>query len=434
MNKFKKILMKKLYILSLCLPLLICAQQTPAATQTESILITGVTAHIGNGAVIENAAIGFDNGILTYVGNADGAPSGYTKTINGNAQHAYPGFIGMNTTLGLVEIDAVRATNDKDELGEMLPHIRAAIAYNAESQVVESVRPNGVLLAQVAPRGGRISGSSSVMQLDAWNWEDAIVKADEGIHLNWPNPFSRGRWWLGEDPSLKRSESYKDDVEKLADYFAAAKAYQAPHNPKHLPYEALKGVFDGSQRVYVHADRKQQIEESVTQLLKWGVQKIAIVGGHEAPQKVEFLKKHNIPVIISRPHRLPENEDEALKSTFTLGKELVSAGIIVAIEMSGRMERMNTRNLPFYAGSFAAYGVPYEEAISLLTANPATILGIDKELGTLEVGKRATLFLSKGDALDMRTNILSNAFIDGRALSLETHQTELYIRYSEKVN
>ncbi len=60
------------------------------------------------------------------------------------------------------------------------------------------MRPNGVLIAQVAPRGGLISGSSSVMQLDAWNWEDALVKADEGIHLNWPNPYSRGRWWLGK--------------------------------------------------------------------------------------------------------------------------------------------------------------------------------------------------------------------------------------------
>ena len=98
------------------------------------------------------------------------------------------------------------------------------------------------------------------------------------------------------------------------------------------------------------------------------------------------------------------------------------------------MERMNTRNLPFYAGSFAAYGVPYEKAVALLTSNPAKILGLENEIGTLEAGKRATFFLSKGDALDMRTNILSHAYIDGRAISLESHQTELYQRYSEKVN
>lgn len=430
----KHITMKNILVLSLCLPLLAWAQQTPADPQAESILISGITAHIGNGTVIENAAVGFDKGILTYVGAAEAAPNNYSKTIAGNGQHAYPGFIGMNTTLGLVEIDAVRATDDENELGEMLPHVRAAIAYNAESQVVESVRPNGVLLAQVAPRGGRISGSSSVMQLDAWNWEDALVKADEGIHLHWPSPFKRGRWWLGEDPSLKRNKNYDSDVEELAEYFANARAYSSSHLPKHLPYHALKGVFDGNQRVYVHADYSEQIEESIALLMKWGVPKIAIVGGHEAPKQLALLKKHQIPVIIPRPHRLPNDEDEALKSTFELGATLVEAGLTVAIEMSGRMERMNTRNLPFYAGSFAAYGVPYEKAVALLTANPAKILGIDQELGTLEVGKKATLFLSKGDALDMRTNILSHAFIDGRALSLESHQTKLYKRYSKKVN
>ena len=426
--------MKKIILLSLLVPCLIQAQQTPAPPQNESILIKGVTAHIGNGVVIENAAIGFDNGVITYVGATGSAPSGYDQTIESDGQHAYPGFIGMNTTLGLVEIDAVRATDDEDELGEMLPHIRAAIAYNAESQVVESVRPNGVLMAQVAPRGGRISGSSSVMQLDAWNWEDALMKADEGIHLHWPNPFYRGRWWLGEDPTLKRNDSYTKEVQSIADYMTKAKAHREKQNPKHLPYTAMSGLFDGSKSLYVHADYGEQIEESIDQLMGWGVKKIVLVGAHEAPKQLDLIKEHDIPVIIPRPHRLPYNEDESLKSTFTLGTKLVEAGITVAIEMSGRMERMNTRNLPFYAGSFAAYGVPYEKAVALLTSNPAKILGLENEIGTLEAGKRATFFLSKGDALDMRTNILSHAYIDGRAISLESHQTELYQRYSEKVN
>lgn len=426
--------MKKIITFICCFPLWLAAQQTPAPLQNQSILITGVTAHVGNGTVLENAAIGFANGILTYVGSTASAPNTFDKKISGNGQHAYPGFIGMNTTLGLVEIDAVRATNDKDELGAFLPHVRSAIAYNAESQVVESVRPNGVLMAQVTPRGGRISGSSSVMQLDAWNWEDAIVKADDGIHLRWPNPFQRGRWWLGEDPNLKRNKDYDKEVETLATYFATAKVYQKGTEPKHLPYEAMAGVFDGSKRLYVHTNGSQQIEESIEKLMEWGVSKLAIVGGHQAPKQIELLKKHNIPVIIPRPHRLPNDEDEALKSTFTLGSKLIAAGLTVAIEMSGRMETMNTRNLPFYAGSFAAYGVPYEEAVAMLTANAAKILGIDQEVGTLEVGKKATLFLSKGDALDMRTNLLSHAFIEGRAISLDSHQTALWERYSKKVN
>ena len=114
---------------------------------------------------------------------------GESIIIDANGKHLYPGFIAANSTLGLVEIDAVRSTRDLDELGDFLPHIRSLVAYNAESKIIESVRPNGVLIAQVSPRGGIISGKSSIMQLDAWNWEDAVIKIDEGVHLNWPSPY-----------------------------------------------------------------------------------------------------------------------------------------------------------------------------------------------------------------------------------------------------
>ncbi|MEK9614344.1 MAG: amidohydrolase, partial [Flavobacteriaceae bacterium] len=167
---------------------IITAQQTPADDQTQSILITNAYIHLGDGTVIENGALGFSEGKINYIGASKTDPS-YDSTINGKGKHLYPGFIATNSSIGLVEIDAVRATSDVDELGDFLPHVRTAIAYDAESKIVESMRPNGVLVAQVAPRGGRISGSSSVMQLDAWNWEDALIKADEGIHLNWPNPY-----------------------------------------------------------------------------------------------------------------------------------------------------------------------------------------------------------------------------------------------------
>ena len=117
---------------------------------------------------------------------------------------------------------------------------------------------------------------------------------------------------------------------------------------------------------------------------------------------------------------------------FKLAKILMDAGLILTIDVSGRMERMNTRNLPFYAGTFAAYGVPKESAVRMITLDAAKILGIDDQLGSLEVGKDATLFISEGDALDMRTNQLTKAYIQGREISLETHQTKLWERYMEK--
>jgi len=423
----------KNYILLLVLSLstTLIAQQTPADIQQQSLLITNAVVHTGTGTVLENGAVGFDNGIITYVGSADVAPA-FEKTIDAKGKHLYPGFIATNSSLGLAEVDAVRATVDFDELGDFLPHVRTAIAYDAESKIVESMRPNGVLIAQVAPRGGLISGSSSVMQLDAWNWEDALVKADEGIHLNWPNPYSRGRWWLGEDPTLKPNKNYATQVGKIITFFESAKVYDSEKNALHLPYQAMKGLFSGEKTLYLHAEDEKQLVDGISTLKKVGVAKIVLVGGNEAPQQLNYLKENNIPVIVSRPHRLPDNEDHHPKAAFQLAAQLVDAGLLVSIDVSGRMERMYTRNLPFYAGSFAAYGMDKEVALQLITLNPAKILGVDAALGSLTVGKHATLFLSEGDALDMRTNIIHHAFIQGREISLETHQTELWKRYSNK--
>ena len=407
------------------------SQQTPADLQSQSIVIYNAHIHIGNGDIIKNGSIGFKNGIIDYVGlKAD--MDNYQETINANGKHVYPGFIATNSTLGLAEVDAVRATRDEDEIGDFLPHIRAAIAYDAESKIIESMRPNGVLIAQVTPRGGTISGSSSIMQLDAWNWEDALIENDEGIHLNWPNPYSRGRWWLGEDPTLKVNKNYSTSVKKVSTFFENAQVYNKNQIPVHLPYQAMSGVFEGNTTLYLHAKDEKQIVDGISYLKKIGLSKIVLVGGNGAVDQLDFLKENNIPVIVSRPHRLPDNEDDDPKSAFKIASQLVNSGLLVSIDVSGSMERMNTRNLPFYAGSFAAYGLDKEIALQLITLNSAKILGINDKLGSLEVGKHATFFVSKGDALDMRTNIIEHAFISGRKLSLETHQTELWKRYSKK--
>ncbi|NER14151.1 amidohydrolase family protein [Leptobacterium flavescens] len=410
------------------------AQQTPAGKQKGSILITGATAHLGNGQTIENSAIGFDNGKLTYVGTlAQADRNSFSRVIDASGKHVYPGFIAGNTTLGLVEVDAIRATDDDAEIGGIIPHVRSLIAYNAESKVVESMRPNGVLMAQITPQGGRISGTSSVVQFDAWNWEDAAVKADDGIHMNWPNSFTRGRWWLGEDPRLVPSKNYSEQVEEVVSFIREARAYlKGSQSPRNLPYEAVKGLFDGTQRLYVHVNGEKEIVDAVNFTKENGIQKLVIIGGDEAHKVADLLANNNVSVMISRPHRLPNKEDDNVKHPFNLAKLLMDKGVVVGIEMNGRMNRQESRNLPFFAGSFAAYGIGKEDAVKMISGNAAKILGIDDIAGTLEKGKDATLFISEGDALDMRTNIVSHAFIQGREVSLETHQTKLWKRYSQK--
>ena len=409
------------------------AQQTPAPKQSKPIAITGATAHLGNGNTIENSLIVFKDGKLTTVSSNAPMDLSGMEVIKADGKHVYPGFIVPSSTLGLVEIDAVKATTDDDEIGEMNPHIRSIIAYNAESKVVESMRPNGVLIGQIAPQGGRISGTSSVVQFDAWNWEDATVKVNDGIYMNWPSSFSRGRWWLGEDPGLKINDKYSEQVDNLVSYFNETKAYAAgDQSIVNLPYAATQGLFDGSKKLYINVDDEKGITDAIHFAKNNNVQHMVIVGGSETYKVTDLLKQNNIPVILQRVHLLPSQEDDDYDMSYKLARLLVDKGVMVALNAGGQMERMNSRNLPFYAGTTVAHGLEKEEALKLITSNTAKILGIDKDYGTLEEGKSATLFISEGDALDMRTNKLSHAFIDGRLVSLETHQTELYHRYDEK--
>jgi hypothetical protein len=429
----------KNYIFTITLTLLMSigyAQQTPASKQVKDIAITGATAHIGNGTTIENSVIIFSNGKIVTVGKTSEVAFEADKleVINAEGKHVYPGFIVANGTLGLVEVDAVKASDDLSELGTFNPHIRSIIAYNAESKIIESMRPNGVLLGHVVPRGGRISGSSSVVQYDAWNWEDAAIKTDDGIHINWPSTFNQGRWWLGEDPALKPNEDYTKQVKELNDYFNEAKSYlKGDKAERHLPFEAMGGLLNGSKHLYMNADDEKSITDAVNFAKGQGISKITIVGAYEAGNITNFLKQNNVSVFLRRVHSRPNNEDDDYDQPFKLAKILVDAGILVALEPSGQMERMNSRNLPFYAGTTVAHGLTKAQALQLITQNPAKIMGIDAMYGTLEVGKSATLFISEGDALDMRTNNINEAFIDGRKLSLETHQTELWKRYANKL-
>ena len=425
---------KLLIIVILLLTNSLIAQQTPAKNQSKSVLVVGATAHIGDGNVIEKSFIGFENGIINLVDseyNLD--TNNYDTIINASGKHIYPGFIALNSNLGLVEVNSVKASVDDDESGDFLPNVRSIIAYNAESKGVESMRPNGVLLAQVTPNGGIIPGSSSVVQLDAWNWEDAVISYDEGIHLNWPSPYSFGRWWLGEDRGLKTNPNYVNQIRKIEEFFDKSMATMNINSSMNLKSKAMKGIFDGEKTIYLHADDEKEIIDGITFLKKNKISKIVLVGGTGSEGLISFLKENNIPIVLTQPYRLPTETDTDPRDTYKIANKLVSNGLLVSINPNGTgQERVATRNLPFYAGSFSSFGLDKEDALSLITLNAAKILNLDHKLGSIKVGKDATLFISTGDALDIMSNNLTHAFISGRLISLETHQTKLWRRYSNK--
>lgn len=428
---------KKIVLLTLVfgISLVSTAQQTPAPKQQKSILILNAKAHLGNGTVMENSAIGFKNGKIDVVTSASSViKANYETIIDASGKEVYPGFIAPNSTLGLVEIDAVKSSDDESEIGTFNPHVRSLIAYTADSKVVETVRPNGVLMAQITPRGGLISGTSSVVQLDAWHWNDAVIKENDGIHMEFPSSFKRSGTWF-EPGTIEANKEYTKEIAEINSFFQNAKVYNTTAaKERNLIFEATKGLFSGEQTLFIHANEEKQMIDAIELAKSNGINKIAIVGGYEAYKIGSFLKDNKIGVLLKRVHGMPENDDDDIDLPFKLAKLLTDQGVLVGLENSGAHERMETRNLPFLAGTCAAYGLDKEQALQLITSNTAKILGIDTFCGTIEVGKDATLFISEGDALDMRTNKLTKAFIQGRTISLETHQTKLNERYKGKFN
>lgn len=396
------------------------------------ILLESATVHIGNGQVITTGTIGIENGIITLVRNTLAYTynkSDWDTVINLSGHHIYPGFVAPNSTLGLTEIEAVKASNDFRELGTYNPHVRAQIAYNCESNVIETVRTNGILIIQTTPRGGRISGQSSLMTSSCWNWEDGTVKADDGIHIKWPYPYSRS-WG---DPLAKPNESYEDQKREMISFLTAAKAASNAKNPATpLQYSALSDCFTGEKRLYFHADEAQQINDILDLVTELEIKFPVIVGGYESYLVAERLKIKKVPVMVGRLHSLPRRDDDPFDLPYKLPFLLQQAGVQFCLQNEGDMEAMNARNLPFLAGTAMSYGLTEEEAIRSITLSACEIMGISKSYGSIEIGKKATLFGSNGSALEMKGNQASVILINGEFVPVSNFQTRLYEKYKKK--
>ena len=419
---------KKIFLLILNLFLLgnISAQKTT--------LIMGGIAHLGTGEKIENSLIVIRDGKFDLVADASLVridPSAFDTVIRAYGKHIYPAFIAPNTTLGITEIYAVRASKDYNEVGSYNPNVRSQIAYNTDSKIIKTVRTNGVLLTQTTPRGGVISGLSSVMYLDGWNWEDATLKADDGIHLNWPSSFNTSGWWA-EPGKTSKNKNYDDRVKEIKNYFEIAKSYSQDDSKMDLELVSIQELFKGTRNLYIHANYAKDIRESVRFFKKTGINNIVIVGGRDALNAISILKENNISIILERVHSLPVNEDAAIDQFYKLPSQLSENNILFCLSYSGDMEAMGTRNLPFTAGTAVAYGLDKEKAIASISLNTAIILGIEKTTGSIEIGKNATFFISSGDALDMRTNNIELSFIKGIPVNLNNHQKELFEKYKNR--
>lgn len=404
----------------------------PAPAQSTPLFITNATVHTGTGQVLNNTSITITNGKISAIGTSVTPPAG-AKTIEARGKHVYPGLILSATNLGLVEVPSVRATNDVREIGYLNPSLRTIVAYNTDSKVINALRSNGILLANIVPEGGLISGQSSVVQLDAWNWEDAAYKMDAGVHFYMPS-------LLTPPPSSRvmRTQQNADlvklglqQIEEVKSFLRQAKAYnqEKEHSTTNLKFQAVVGLFDKSKKLYVHANTVKQMLVALDFVREFNVDMV-IVGGYDSWQMADLLKQNNVAVILNQPHSLPILADDDIDQTFKTPAILQKAGVLFAITDDDGQTR--GRNLAYNAGTASTYGLTREQALASITFNAAKILGIDNTTGSIETGKDANLLISTGDILDMRSSTITNAFIAGREINLDNKQKQLNERYQHK--
>ena len=427
--------MKNLLIIFLFTVSISANEQIPAPPQKNPILLKNGLIHTVSNGIVEGSIL-FDKGKILRIAKYITPPEN-CEVIDLDGKHVYPGMIAAVSGLGLVEINAVAVTNDHSERGDFNPNVRTNVAFNPDSEIIPTTRSNGILIANVIPASGLVSGQSSVMMLDGWTWENATLSFPSGLHINWPNMNSSSR----TDNDKKRLKAARQQLDHLEKMIKDARAYARLRQTKSrlaedyhnedLRWESMIPYVEKKLPIFVHANEVRQIEASISWANRHNLE-IIIVGGKDAWRTTDLLVKNRIPVIYegvtSLPYRRYEDYDQAYKTPSIL-YEKGGQFCISDYGYAGRAEQI--RNLPYQASMSASYGLPKKAAFRAVTLSVAEILGIDEKVGSLDEGKDATLFISDGDPLEIRTNIIQ-AYIQGKKIDMGDRHKSLYSKYKEK--
>jgi len=406
------------------------------------IAITGGRIVTVSGAVIEKGTIVLSGGKVVAVGADVATPAGAT-VIDAGGKFVYPGLIDALTTIGLTEIGSVPGSVDVVEVGDVNPHARAWVAVHPHSELIPVARANGVTAALAAPGGGLVSGQSALIRLAGSTPEALTVKAPAAMHMGFPT----GRPATGasrsseeaeprtfEDWLKERKKNQEKDLRRLTNLLDEARAYGAglaaadrvPSPRVDLPMEALAPVARGEVPVIMRADTEDDIRASVAFAKERGL-KLIIAGGLEAWRCTDVLKAEDVAVLVN-VDRLPRKESDPYDAAYANAARLQEAGVRFAIVSDSATQ---SRTLPYEAAMARSFGLPAEAALRAITLSPAEILGVEKRMGSLDVGKDANVVIATGDIMDHRTQV-THVLIDGALQSLETRHTRLYEQFKDR--
>ena len=407
--------------------------------QTETVVLRGATIHTVTNGVIENGTIVLEAGKIKAIGANIAVPPG-AKVVDLTGKHIYPGLIDAYSTVGISEIGAVEVSNDVNELGDFNPNVRAEVAVNAESRHIGTTRSAGVLVAFSTPGGGVISGLSSAMSLEGWTWEEMSMKGAAALNINWPDPNARPRRFGGgggpggQGGPQRAPKSYAEQVQELKDFFGEARAYRdavkaGQQMRTDTRYASMIPALDGAIPVVVAAEGVAQINDAIT----WGKAeglRLVIRGGRDAIHVADRLVAEKVPVILTSTIAAPDRSDDGYDGVYRMPARLHAAGVKFSI--AGGAGALYSNRLPWEAGVAVAFGLSEEEALKAVTINAAEMMGVSDKVGSLEVGKEATLLITTGTPLNMTTNI-DQAYIQGREINMLDIQKFFFQKYMVKI-
>jgi imidazolonepropionase-like amidohydrolase len=433
------------------------------ALRAETLLLTGATVHTVSGETLSPGQVLVKDGKIAAVGQNLSAAG--AKTVDLKGLHLFPGLIAAPSTLGLVEINSVRATLDTTETGSFNPDVKAWLAVNPDSELLPVARANGITHFLATPMGGTVAGLSGLMTVSGWSTEDMTAKRPVALHVFWPSmTISSGagggrggggggrgsRGGGGESGGNSQDEQVKARQQRLKDlddFFEEARAYakareaagkagasSAPLNPA---WEAVLPFLKGEVPLMVHANELRQIKAAAN----WADAqhfKIIIAGGRDAWQVADLLAAKKVPVIYDATWEQPAHDTDAYDTQFKAAEILHKAGVTVVIsegagsrESAGSRSASSTRNLPYAAAQAVAFGLPEAQALKAITLTAAQVLGVGDRLGSIEPGKEATFFVCDGNILDIRSNV-KRMWIAGKEVPLDSRHTRLYEKYKSR--
>ena len=408
----------------------------PAPKQQHPIALVGGTIHPVSGPVFANGTVLFDKGVFTAIGTTVAIPAN-AERIDIRGKHVYPSLIDVLTTIGLVEIESVRGTVDLAETGTINPNARVETAVNPESELIPVARSAGVAIAITAPVGGLISGSSAALMMDGWTPQQMTLRAPVSLIVDWPDMvYHPGRfmrmpkeeWQKQRDAQLAALNDAFNAARHYRDAKAAERENGVPYHDTDVRWDAMVPAIEGHTPVWIRAEELSQIQSAVA----WAEQqhlRIAIVTRHDAVYARDILKAKDIPVILTGTLASPSRRDESYDDVYATPATLHNAGVRFCIAGDGTAS--NLRWLPHHAITAAAFGLAPEEALKAVTLDAARIAGIADRVGSLEVGKDATLLISTGDILEYSTNV-EQVFIQGRKADMRDKHKQMYEKYEQK--